>query len=158
MPQIIGSTTNGTTQAFAQSYIAIAKFVASATGTMEQLRINSFGGSNVKLAVYADNGSGTDAGTRLWVNNTGVYLAAGWNSFWVSPGLSITSGTTYWIGCNLEAADRVNYDSTGGTIAYKVADYTTVGCPADASGGVGAAYNFAMQGWSMVGRNNAMMF
>src|SRR4030042_5761678 len=82
------------------SYIALTKFTAVATGTCSEIRIKVDGNGNVKLSVYADNGSGTAPGARLAKQDNTSAVTTGWNTIALEASCSLVSGTVYWLGSN----------------------------------------------------------
>lgn len=147
--QIIGVSSEGSDENVAADYLSASIFAASASGNIDEFRIHMHGTSNVKAAIYANNAG--DIGTQLWVNNTGQSCSAGWNTFTVSPGVAVVSGTSYWLAFNIDTQYTVHYVAGGGTTPvnyrYKSANYTTVGCPSDGSGTSTYAHVLSLQGW-----------
>ncbi len=160
--RLIGVTSDGISNALTLGYFCASNFSADISGTLTEFRIKAVDACYVKAAIYADNGG--DIGTRLWVQNTGQLMAAGWNAIAISPGLVIMSGTTYWLGFNYDTANKIYYltgTATPVRFRYKSVDYTTIGCPSDASGTSTYGHIFSLQGWGTlppVGRNNIMIF
>ena len=89
------------------SYAFLARFTCEATGTISEFRVKSYGSGNVKVAIYADDGTGDRPTTRLSHNDSSQAVVAGWNTLSI-PGLAVTKGTYYWL------AITTNTDSTGG--------------------------------------------
>lgn len=143
------------------SYLSASLFTAIATGTVTELRIKTSATPHAKVAIYADNNG--DIGTQLWVNNSGYTCSPGWNIINVSPGLAVIAGTKYWLAVNIDSFN-FSYQSPGaaGQWRQKVADYATVGCPADGSGTTAYALAITIMAYgtptgSKIG-NNIMIF
>jgi beta-glucanase (GH16 family) len=117
-----GANSNADGTAFAQ------KLTALASGTVDRVWIKVGAGglpTTISFAIYADGG--TDPSTRLTAQVTATGFVAGqWNSFPLSPGLAVTSGTVYWIAwvgvgagfnyTNFAATGGTERDKTGGTL------------------------------------------
>jgi hypothetical protein len=143
---------SGTT---ALNYLNCQMFQAVATGTLTEFKIKLSAGLtvNAKLAIYADS-SGAP-GSALWRQNTGQGLIADWNTITVSPGVSITSGTYYWLAFIFDATkNTANYSSTAGTLKYKTSAYSS-GCPDPAGTGFSdASATRFLAGWGTTGWAN----
>jgi hypothetical protein len=109
MPDLLlGTTRSYNSSTSPVSYLRASKFTASKSGILTEFHIECHGSGDVKLAVYADNAG--SVGTRLWVQNTGQAVAAGWNTIAVSSGPSIVTGNAYWKASNNGTANILRYD------------------------------------------------
>ncbi len=98
-----------------------SKLVASTTGTVSTISvyINSVGTSaGAQLGIYADNGSGT-LPTTLIASTSTFTAVTGWNTVTLS-GVSITSGTTYWLALSTQGFTHFKYKVAGGATAYDI--------------------------------------
>lgn len=86
-------------------------FVAGYSGTVTAtaVAVNAIGGAtNMKCAIFADNGSGSPGAILASATAPFTPVVAGTNSFTFSPGVSVVKGTTYWIGMITDGA-TTNY-------------------------------------------------
>ena len=76
----------------------LSKFAAEFTGLISKIRIYSYSDIDVKVAIYSDIGG--EPSSLLAVVNTPTAVVAGWNTIAVSPSVSISVGTNYWLAFN----------------------------------------------------------
>lgn len=109
----IGDTSTGTSD-YTDNYqhIQAQKVTASETGNIVNMSIYLAAVAefcpNVQLGIYADNGSGTSAGALLG-SSTPTATTTGWNTMTLTSSVTITSGTTYWLGVATECDDTLRY-------------------------------------------------
>lgn len=106
--------------------LAVGKFTAGVSGTVSALNVHIGGdmdsspNNQFRMALYADDGSGTAPGSLI-TESTSTAVSAGWNTVAV-PGVSVTTGTVYWIGYSTNALDPTKNNPTffdsGGTCAW----------------------------------------
>lgn len=120
MAVLLGRTSAGTTADFSGSgHTAAWPFVASASGTLARIFaqtkvVNT--GSGHRLGIYSHDAGLNRPGSLLGVASvdTGTPTGTGVFSAAISPGVSIVSGTTYWLGW-YQTGDPFNFqgDSSG---------------------------------------------
>jgi hypothetical protein len=114
--KLIGANDATAAGSQAGNLLALDKWVAGSTGSVCQVRVKSGAGSNIKVAIYADNAG--EPGTLLNANNAGTAVTAGiWNTISI-PSTPVVAGTTYWLGFISEGT-CTGYVATGGTMRYK---------------------------------------
>jgi hypothetical protein len=128
--KLVGTDTSSTT-VVATNYIQLSKFTASATGTINQIRIYSAGSGNVKVAIYADNGG--QPGSLIKANsNDNAVLPNQWNNIPIAD-TSITTGTPYWLGA-IMSNGSVTRVTASNPRRYKIQTYTGFAWPASITG------------------------
>lgn len=129
--KLIGAMSTDTSNTTTQSANLYAfQATAGATRSVTQIRVKCpLIGSNIKVAIWADNGS--DAPGDL-LGNSGAFtptVAAGWNTVPLSVPVPIVAGAKYWIG--FQTADGAGtsvygWDGTGNLYAVLVgSDYAS---------------------------------
>ncbi len=97
------------------------KVTASVTGTVSSMSVYlvDVGTSpNIQFGIYADSGLGTTPGTLLGTSSiTGGVV--GWNTLTVS-GVSITSGSVYWLAFSENGFSHFARATSGGVTAYDI--------------------------------------
>lgn len=95
----------------APQLIAGSKFVASATGTATSMSVglNTSPGANIVLCIY------NSTGTTLLGYTNAFAGAAGTNTANLVSGVSIVSGTTYFLGCEVNSASLDPFVTGSGT-------------------------------------------
>jgi hypothetical protein len=100
------------------NHIQAQKYVATDSGPILNMSVYlSFVDSfcpNIQMGIYADNGSGTSAGTLLG-SSAKSPGAVGWTTQSLTTTVSLTSGTTYWLGLATECDDTTKLTSGVGT-------------------------------------------
>jgi hypothetical protein len=115
------------------SYFQLTRWTAIATGTASQIRIKCSKRGYIKVAIYAD--SSGSPGALLAAVNTLTQVAQGWNTISLPSPISITSGTSYWLGIN-SSTDCINYiASAGSSVLYRGAFWLTFTFPDPAGSG-----------------------
>lgn len=107
---------NGTMRAFS--------FQAGANITVTQMvvDIGTSTSSNIKCAIYSDNGG--SPGTFLMGTNQLTSPGTGWKTFTLTSSQSLTSGANYWLVLWTNSGSyRVLGDATGGTYKYRTLTY-----------------------------------
>ena len=95
--RLVGSADVSEDSSIPTNTFHLSKFIALSTAAIRQIRINSVGSINIKLALYAD--SAGEPGALLNAMNDSVALVAGWNTI-TFPTTSIVIGTDYWLAFN----------------------------------------------------------
>ncbi len=134
----------------AANFFQGCRYQALATGQITEFKVKVKTGGNIKIAIYAD--SAGEPGARLWHNSTGQACTTGWNTFTVSPALSITKDVFYWLMFNNDTSDFVaNFSATSGTLRYKTATYSTFTFPDPAGTGFSSeAVTRFLAGWGIL--------
>ncbi len=117
-----GNTSQGAGNDFNSNGVQAAKLVASATGNVSSMSVYitavdaTPANRMIQVGVYSDNGSGTSPSTLLG-SSTAQTAVVGWNTISFS-GVSMTSGTTYWLAMAENGANHYALASGSGTTAY----------------------------------------
>jgi hypothetical protein len=115
--KLIGSNDATATGSQAGNLLALDKWVAGSSGTVTQVRVKAGAGSNIKVAIYADNAG--EPGALLNANNSGTAVAPGiWNIVSI-PSTPVVAGTAYWLGFVSSGACAGYVASSGTTMRYK---------------------------------------
>lgn len=115
----LGDTSIGATDGSGNyNHIQAQKYVATDTGPVLNMSVylsyvDSFC-PGVQMGLYADNGSGTSAGTLLG-SSTKSPAAVGWTTQSLTSTVNVTSGTTYWLGLVTECDDTTKLTTGVGT-------------------------------------------
>jgi hypothetical protein len=163
MSLLVGTDASGQT-AQAAGYIFGCQFTAVATGTSVTFRVYSTSSGNIKVAIYSDN-AGAPA-TRLWHNSTGAAVTGGQFNEISAAGVSITSGTAYWLMTNGDASGcSSRASSSGGQPRVRLSKtYSTWTWPETDEGGY-TADNYTMMlyvdgtesgGWEHISKMNGV--
>src|SRR3990167_523529 len=97
------------------------KYIAVATGTLNQLKVKFEGSCNAKFAIYSDSAGSPNA---LLNETASTAVIAGINTI-TFPDTSIVSGTAYWLCANHDTNSQLSRASSGsGVAAYKAMTYT----------------------------------
>jgi hypothetical protein len=132
------------TGAYPGNYFFLYRFQAVDTGNVVIFRIKTSGSGNVKVAIYADSAGAP--GARLSAVNTSTPVTAGWNNIIITS-THVVTGNYYWLAYNSDAAIGY-YQSTGGTLRYKTATYSTFSFPDPAGTGFSSlSSNGLLAGW-----------
>jgi hypothetical protein len=132
------------TGAYPLNYFFLYRFQAVDTGNVVIFRIKTSGSGNVKVAIYADSAGAP--GARLSAVNTSTPVTAGWNNIIITS-THVVTGNYYWLAYNSDAAIGY-YQSTGGTLRYKTATYSTFSFPDPAGTGFSSlSSNGLLAGW-----------
>jgi hypothetical protein len=114
----LGDTSTGTTDYTGNyQHVQAQKVTATETGTVMNMSVymvsvDSFC-PNIQLGIYADNGSGTSAGTLIG-SSSPTAGTTGWNTLNLTSTVNLTSGTTYWLGVATECDDTMRYTPGSG--------------------------------------------
>ena len=117
------------------NYFILARRTASASGTVQTVRVKAGASGNAKVAIYADDSG--EPGSLLQANNTGQSVYPGWNTLRLGGNISLTNGLDYWIGICVDTAGATQKTSgTGaGTRRCKSATYSSFNFPDFAGNG-----------------------
>ena len=142
--KLIGANDAAASGNHGANYLLLTRWMATASGNLNQVRVKCGAPGNVKVAIYAD--SAGSPGALLGANNSGQAVVSGWNTINLSAPASVTSSTAYWLAF-ISDSSCVNYVAGSGTLAYKPAAYSS-SFP-DPAGTVSAAeaYYSICQGW-----------
>lgn len=106
------------------------KVTATATGTVSSasayIKTIDVALPHIQMAIYADNGG--VPGTRLGVSAVQIAVANSWNIFPIG-GVSVTSGTNYWLALSEDGTTNFADTGGGGVDSYDL----TAGYPAPAA-------------------------
>lgn len=124
----VGTTGDGVAVPdFNANYTQAMKVTASASGTLSSMSIKitqldgNVNNRLIQLGVYSDNGSGTAPSTLL-ASTSAQTATVGLNTISMS-GISITSGTIYWLALSENGQTRFSRNTSGGTTAYMSSAY-----------------------------------
>jgi hypothetical protein len=145
--RLIGSDTVCASSVSA-NYARYAKFTALEDGVVREIRVYARAGGNIKVAMYADNGSGHPVSRLNYIDSSQSVTGGQWNTI-VFPDTEVEAGTTYWLGVANDAAGVVAYNATGGNgFCYQGISFDTFSWPATAQwSGSGSSYNISVAGW-----------
>jgi hypothetical protein len=159
---LFGSTTNGYYKyGGGPAHIASQRYTAPADCDVSQIRVycrDTSGSANVKVAIYADNGSG-NPGSLLNANNGDNPVSNGWNLISITS-TALTSGSYYHlaaIGDELGVITRPITSS--GTGEYYNGSYSGFSFPSTWPGGTGISYEYCLAAygdWSTVQYEDAI--
>ena len=98
--------------------VHVFSLTASASGTLTSVGVNVEGpSSNIETAVYGTLSGGTLSG--LLGSSASTAAVAGWNDLPISGGISIVSGTTYYVAFQVSGAgSNLYYVNSGTNYAY----------------------------------------
>ncbi|MEM3378188.1 MAG: hypothetical protein QXV09_00215 [Candidatus Bathyarchaeia archaeon] len=86
------------------------------TGTITKVGVNvATPSGNIMTAIYADS-SGTPGALLAYSNSTAA--TAGWNDLTLNTPVTVTAGTTYWLGFNNDNDNLDTYRDPNGTHVY----------------------------------------
>lgn len=143
---IIGTDVVGDTDAVV-SYVIANQFTANTTDTMSYMKAYCRTNSNVRLAIYSDDGA--DGVGNLLAESASTAITSGdWRSVTVGP-VALTNGTKYWLALQNQTAGGVAYiASAGQKREYKAQAYGAF--PADGTGWTAdTGYLYSLQGWAV---------
>ena len=126
--------------------VLLESFTATANGSLTAIKVKTGGSSNVKVAVYADsNGSPS---TLLAAVNTDSPVVTGWNSISISPAVSVTSGTNYWLSV-VSSAYNICYMASSSSSVWKTVTYSTWTYPSTPGSGwtTQPGYTYFLSAW-----------
>jgi len=147
--KLLGSGATGTATG-GTSIVRLAKFTASGTGNINEIRVYSLVGGNVKVALYSDSAGAP--GSLLGANDTGTgtaCIAGQWNTISL-PATHVDSGTAYWIGVADATGAGACYSSASPIpIYYQSITYSSYAFPSSAGTGYTTATwaYMAFAGW-----------
>ncbi len=147
---LIGTTNNGASFGGTAETGHWTKFTATQTGTVSEIRVEVEGATNVKVAIYADNGGTPTGGARLGYNNNVNACVDGWNTIALTVSASVTNGVSYWLAMSPDATNAARYTSGAETYRYAAGIYAggfADPCPATSAGGV---YYWSIAGWGTI--------
>jgi len=144
--QLIGTTVAGSGAGYAGE-VQYQAFTATASGTINAIKVYSSNNGNIKVGIY--NGTGT----LIAANNTGTaVLADQWNTIMLTSSASIIAGTGYWLAHLSDTVGCITVRALPGTTVYYLARGYIFGLPATFSGvpkGL-PTYEISIQGWNLV--------
>lgn len=117
---IVGGT--GTSWNNGVGYVFWTKITASSSGTLQTVGVNiqTVAGS-AETAIYSDS-SGP---ATLLGNSASIKLSSGWNDLTIPGSVSITSGTAYWLGIEVNSnSANVYFNSGSGEVFQSPGTYS----------------------------------
>jgi len=126
--------------------VTYTRFQTVANGTVTQFRVKAGVNSQVKVAIYSDNGG--SPGSRLVNNDTAQNVSPGWNTLSI-PSLTVTNGTYYWLAVAIKDTGASQF-IWGGTMKWQVGiTFSSFAFPATAGSGLpGGSYTELVAGWA----------
>jgi hypothetical protein len=123
---LIGSTSNNGSFSPPTDQLYMARFQATATGTLNSLKVfTAVAAHKCKLAIYSESNS---LPSTLLAATGEITTVFGWNTGSISN-VTITSGTYYWIAIAADANFNYQNQSTGGTYRNKSITYSGFNFP-----------------------------
>jgi hypothetical protein len=151
-PERLVGTDTVCTSSVSTNYARYAKFTAAETGTINQFRLYARANGHVKVAIYRDNGSGNNPGTRLnFSDDSQAVTANQWNTI-TFPDTDIEAGTVYWLAVANDVAGAIAYNKSGGDgFRWQGITFGSFNWPATASwSGSSTVYNISLAGWGTI--------
>lgn len=128
--KLIGTDTPGNTN-LTSGYVLFQKFTADASGTLNNIEIYPLVNSNVRVGIYSENASTPNV--LLTESSSTAVTSGAWARIPV-PGVSITSGTIYWLACTCETTGGCSHTSPSNTGLYRYVLRSYQALPGVASG------------------------
>ena len=98
------------------NYARASNITAGYSGTITKVGVNvATPAGNIMTAIYADS-SGNPGALLASSNSTAAVL--GWNNLTLNTPVSVTAGTTYWLGFNNDDENLDTYRDPNGTHVY----------------------------------------
>jgi hypothetical protein len=146
---IIGSSTIGTST-MGGGYVLYAKYTATNSGNINQIRVYSLANGHAKVAIYSDNGG--EPGSKLISNDTPQAVSASqWNSLSLSS-TALTQGTAYWMGICIDNNGAASWVGNSGTARYIPVTYSSFTFPPTAGTGfTNTTAYMSLAGWGTIG-------
>lgn len=111
----IGTSTITTTSAGSVTLLLLSPFTASANSILQSLAVSiASGGSQYELAVYSNNSGPQSLLARTAAS---AVTGTGWHGARLISSLSISSGSTYWLGVHTDATFGSSFDGGVGSHA-----------------------------------------
>ena len=128
------------------NYIMASEYIASATGTVDTIELQSAGSGHAMVGVYADNGG--SPGTLLGQSD-GVSITTGLNNIPISS-ISVTANMPYWLAAVSDTVNILDFKietNIGGS--YHTLTYgTNFPNPAGSGWTMFAGLNLLISGWN----------
>lgn len=129
------------------SNVVMQRFLATAAGSITEIKVKANASGNVKVAIYDGNaGSPT---TRRSYNDSSIPVTAGWNTIAI-PSASITSGTYYWLAVVSDSCN-IYYQANdpSANACWKSTTYSSWAWPGSAGSGwnTQTGYTYFIAGW-----------
>lgn len=146
--KLIGTTTVGDTN-IGVNYVHACQFTCDTSGSLTSMLVYCLVNSNVRVALYTDNGS-NKVGNLVAESASTAITSGAWREITVAGG-AISVGTKYWLAIQVETAGGGAYKVTGGAPrGYKAQAYGAF--PAN---GLDFSYDtgvlYSLQGWGTEG-------
>jgi len=142
--QLIGTSTNGTTNLPIGNVFA-NQFVCTASGTLTEIKVYCRVDSQVRVALYTDDGSNRVGNLVAESADTHLTTVNAWDSIAVAGG-DIVVGTKYWLAVQCATAGGGSYRTATSWWGSKSQAYGAF--PANGTGfGYAAPYEMSLQGW-----------
>ena len=129
--KLLGTDTAGTTN-LGTGYIHASQFTCATSGRVTEIRVRCLVNSNVKAAIYSDNGS-NQVGSLLAESASIAVTAGDWRTVTLNSGADVVAGTKYWPCVKIETAGGCAYRTVSVNRGYKAAAYGD-SFPSDGSG------------------------
>jgi hypothetical protein len=110
-----GATGTGTGS---PSIVRLVKFTASGTGNVNEIRVYSLVGGNVKVALYDADSAGAPRTLLNATTTSTLCTAYQWNTISLPTATSVTNGAIYWIGVADESGAGACYSYTSPIFMY----------------------------------------
>jgi hypothetical protein len=141
---LLGNSDLGWNTASGAGVFYLQKFTATATGTLRDILVTSYGNTQVKVALYSDTAGVPNA---LLTSAGETVIGSGWNAIPV-PNVQITSGTAYWLAFNVKDSWIREILNGSGTVLTKTGLYGTFAFPDPAGTGFTVNNsNYGIAGW-----------
>jgi len=128
--KLLGTDTPGTIN-FPSGYVLATQYTCDATGIDSEIRLHCLVNSNVRAAIYSDNGS-NQAGNLLAESNSVAITAGDWRTVALNSNVNVTAGTKYWLAVQCQTTGGVSYRDVTWQRGYKAQAYGAF--PATGSG------------------------
>ena len=143
--KLLGTDTQGTQSDCPIGVVHCSQFVCAKTGLLSELKVDCKVSSNVRVAIYSDNGS-NQVGDLLAESNSTAITSGAWRTVSLLSSAFVVSGTKYWLGVQMQTAGGCGYRIVTALRGYMTWTY-------GAFPGTGSGFNYAsdveysLQGW-----------
>jgi hypothetical protein len=108
--KLIGTDAVGT-QHSPDGFVQTTQYTCIATGIVSEIRLHCLVNSNVRAAIYSDNGS-NKAGSLLAESNSVAITAGDWRTVALNSNANLTYGSKYWLAFQCQTVGGVSYRLT----------------------------------------------
>jgi hypothetical protein len=146
--KLIGTDTAGG-ESSGSGYIYTNQFTCAVSGILASIKAYCLANSNVRVAIYSDSGSNT-VGNLLQESASTAITSGDWRSIDLAATVNITSGTKYWLACQVATTGGIAFRFVTCVRGYKT--YTYGAFPADGTDfGYADNTEVSLQGWGTSG-------